>query len=152
MAIIILTTEIKADINKCFDLARNIDFHKLSMEKTNEKVIAGRTSGLCELGDTVTWEAFHFWLKQQLTVKIAKFNRSIFFEDEMLKGTFKSMRHEHHFELSGGITIMTDRFEYTAPLGIIGKLFDLIILKNYMTFLLETRNNLLKSLAEGSGT
>jgi len=100
----------------------------------------------------ITWEAFHFWLKQQLTVKITKFNRPIFFEDEMLKGTFKSMRHEHHFELSGGITIMTDRFEYTAPLGIIGKLFDLIILKNYMTFLLETRNNLLKSLAEGSGT
>jgi hypothetical protein len=38
-------------------MARDIDFHKFSLKETNERAIAGRTSGLCEQGDTVTWEA-----------------------------------------------------------------------------------------------
>ena len=57
MTTIKLLTEINSPIEKCFDLARDIDFHKLSTQKTKEKAVAGRTSGLCELGDKITWEA-----------------------------------------------------------------------------------------------
>ena len=72
MTTILLTTELDADIETCFDIARDLDIHQLSMKQTNEKAIAGRTSGLCELGDTVTWEATHFGLRQQLSVEITK--------------------------------------------------------------------------------
>ena len=75
MTTICLTTEIKANIERCFDLSRDIDAHKLSAKNTNEKAIAGRTSGLCELGDTITWEAKHFGIRQKLTVEISQFDR-----------------------------------------------------------------------------
>jgi hypothetical protein len=65
-----LETEIDADIEKCFDLARDIDVHTLSTSKTKEIAVAGRTSGLCEKGDKITWEAIHFGIKQRLSVEI----------------------------------------------------------------------------------
>jgi ligand-binding SRPBCC domain-containing protein len=148
MAVIVLTTEINADINICFDLARDVDVHKLSTAKTNERAIAGRTTGLCELGDIITWEAKHFGFMQELTVEITKFNKPNFFEDRMIRGAFHSMKHEHRFESIDGTTIMTDKFEYRVPFGILGNLFDLIILKNYMTRFLMVRNQFLKTLAE----
>jgi len=43
------------DINVVFDLIRNIDFHKISTKKSNEEAIAGKTSGLIALNETVTW-------------------------------------------------------------------------------------------------
>lgn len=51
MSKIHLTTIIKVDIHKVFDLARDIDFHQHSTFKTNEKAIAGRTSRLIEKGE-----------------------------------------------------------------------------------------------------
>jgi ligand-binding SRPBCC domain-containing protein len=143
-----LTTKIRAPIDRCFDLSRDIDAHKLSAKKTNEKAISGRVTGLCELGDKITWEARHFGIKQKLTVEITQLNNPYFFEDRMLKGAFKKMRHEHHFKVQDDLTIMIDRFEYEVPFGIIGKLFDKLILKNYMTRFLLIRNQVLKELAE----
>ncbi len=46
MPIIHLETHIIAPINRVFGLARNIDLHQYSTKQTNEKAIAGRTSGL----------------------------------------------------------------------------------------------------------
>lgn len=148
MTTINLKTVIHSKIDACFDLARDIEVHILSTGKTNEKAIAGRTKGFCEQGDTITWEARHFGITQQLTVEITKLNRPFYFEDRMLKGAFKSMRHEHHFEEVEGKTIMSDHFEYEVPFWIFGWLFNRMILKQYMTKFLVTRNQTLKSLAE----
>lgn len=46
MPLIEIKTLIDADNKTCFDLARNIDFHKESLQHSNEKAIAGKTSGL----------------------------------------------------------------------------------------------------------
>jgi hypothetical protein len=43
---------------------------------------------------------------------------------------------------------MTDKFQYEVPLGVLGKLFDGLILKNYMTKFLKIRNEVLKEIAE----
>jgi ligand-binding SRPBCC domain-containing protein len=150
MTTIHLTTELNADIETCFDTSRDIGIHLLSTKQTDEQVIAGRTTGLCELGDKITWEARHFGLKQQLTVEITKFYRPYFFEDVMLKGAFSSMRHEHYFETNGNKTVMTDKFQYEVPFGIFGRMFDNLILKKYMTKFLAARNNVMKSIVEKS--
>jgi hypothetical protein len=55
-----LTTHINAPIGRVFDLSRSIDLHMESTKKTGEKAIAGKTSGLIELGETVIWRAKHF--------------------------------------------------------------------------------------------
>ncbi|WP_317124917.1 hypothetical protein [Chryseobacterium nematophagum] len=50
MSRIYLETIINADIHKVFDLARDIDLHQKSTQKTNEKAISGRITGLIEEG------------------------------------------------------------------------------------------------------
>ncbi|WP_338075528.1 SRPBCC family protein [Chryseobacterium lathyri] len=91
MTTIYLETLIKADIHKVFDLARDIDLHQKSTEKTNEKAIAGRTSGLIEENETVTWRARHLGIDQTLTTKIISMQKNVQFTDIMLKGAFTLM-------------------------------------------------------------
>lgn len=55
MPLIEIKTLIDSDIKICFDLSRNIDLHKQSLRHSNEKAVAGKTSGLIELGESVTW-------------------------------------------------------------------------------------------------
>lgn len=148
MPFIEITTEIKASISVVFDLSRSIDLHKISTSHTNETAIDGRTEGLIELGEFVTWRAKHFGVYQELTTKITEFERPRFFVDEMVNGAFKSFRHEHHFRESNACTIMTDHFAYVSPFGWIGKLADVLFLKKYMTDLLLKRNEVIKRFAE----
>lgn len=143
-----IITLIKADIKTCFDLARNIDFHKASMAHSNEKAVAGKTSGFIELGEWVTWEATHLGIKQKLTSKITEFKSPTYFADEMVSGAFKSFKHEHIFETQNGQTLMVDKFHFQSPLGLLGKLVNVLFLKQYMTSLLKTRNERLKTEAE----
>jgi ligand-binding SRPBCC domain-containing protein len=148
MSVIYLDTIIKADIQTVFDLSRDIDLHQKSTFKTGEKAIAGRTSGLIEEGETVTWKAKHLGIYQTLTTKIVAMNNPHHFTDTMQKGAFKSMKYQHIFRQKGKNTIMTDIFEFHSPFGIIGKIFDALFLKNYMKNFLLERNKLIKFTAE----
>ncbi|MFA6276714.1 MAG: SRPBCC family protein [Pedobacter sp.] len=145
---IVLLTSINAPIQIVFDCARSIDIHQLSTAKTNEKAISGRTSGLCELGDEVTWKAKHFGIYQTLSSKITKLKAPYYFQDCMLKGAFSFIKRDHFFEETNGVTEMKDVFAYGVPYGIFGKLFNRIILKNYMIALLTERNRVVKKIAE----
>ncbi|WPP50690.1 SRPBCC family protein [Catalinimonas niigatensis] len=135
-------------IEICFDLSRSIDLHKISTKQTGEEAIEGVTSGLISLNETVTWRAKHFGVWQKLITKITEYQRPIFFADEMVKGAFKAFRHEHHFEEIGEETLMIDYFEFQSPFGIVGKLVNRIVLIEYMTNMLEIRNQVIKEAAE----
>ncbi|MET0752856.1 MAG: SRPBCC family protein [Pyrinomonadaceae bacterium] len=148
MTEIYLETFILAPVEICFNLARSIDLHKISLEHTNEKAVDGRTSGLIEKGEFVTWRAKHFGINQTLSVKIAEMNSPDYFCDEMIKGSFKTMRHEHFFEPEEKGTLMTDKFFYEVPFSIFGKVFDALVLENYMKRLLQSRNQTIKRVAE----
>jgi ligand-binding SRPBCC domain-containing protein len=148
MPTIELITIIDAPIEKCFDLARSIDLHMESTKQTGEQAIAGRTSGLIELSETVTWRAKHFGIWQKLTSKITEFDRPNFFADEMVEGAFKSFRHEHYFLSRHGETLMKDIFIFESPGWILGRLFNRLILTRYMTKLLIQRNKVIKAAAE----
>ncbi|MET4083647.1 ligand-binding SRPBCC domain-containing protein [Pedobacter sp. UYP30] len=143
-----IKTEINADIAIVFDLSRSIDLHKLSTEHTNETAIGGKTSGLIGLNETVTWRAKHFGIYQQLTSKVTDYERPNYFTDEMVKGTFKKFKHEHHFKSIDGRTLMIDYFDYQSPFGILGKLADTLFLERYLTELLNKRNSVIKEFAE----
>ncbi|QHL89291.1 cell division protein [Nibribacter ruber] len=144
-----LETFMEAPPDVCFDLSRSIDLHILSTQKTGERAIAGRTSGLLQLGETVTWRAQHFGFWQTLTSKITAFERPHFFVDEMVQGAFKSFRHEHHFTpRPGGGTLVKDVFTFASPLGILGTLANHLVLTKYMKRLLLERNQIIKEYAE----
>lgn len=148
MPVIYLETLIDAPVEKCFDLARSIDLHMESTKHTGETAIAGKTSGLIELNETVTLRAKHFGISQTLTSKITEMERPQYFVDEMVQGAFNAFRHEHRFEAIGSGTKMIDTFDYQSPVGLLGKLADSLFLKRYMKRLLAKRNDVIKRHAE----
>jgi ligand-binding SRPBCC domain-containing protein len=143
-----LSTRINAPIERCFDLARSIDLHMESTKQTGEKAIAGRTSGLIGLGETVTSQAKHLGIRQTLTSKITEFEYPNHFTDEMVKGAFKSIRHEHLFYALDNQTVMKDIFIFESPFGMFGELANFLFLGRYMENLLKKRNRLIKETAE----
>ena len=148
MPVIELSTEINAPIEICFDLARSIDLHKISTKQTHEEAIAGVTSGLIELNETVTWRAKHFGITQTLSSKITEYKYPEYFRDEMIKGAFKTINHLHTFEKQGNVTVMNDHFKYEVPFGLLGAFVNKFILFRYMKQLLENRNLVIKRVAE----
>ena len=109
-----ITTEINSTKEICFDLARSIDLHKISTAPTNAEAIDGRTKGLINLNETVTWQATHFGIKQKLTTKITAFDKPNYFVDEQTKGIFKSIYHLHSFEIVENKVLMKDVFEFAT--------------------------------------
>jgi len=144
-------TEIHAPIERCFDLARSIEVHLLGNVHFGENALAvgGVSSGLIDMGQTVVWRARHFWVWQTLTSKMTAFDPPVFFEDTMVRGAFKSMRHEHFFRtIPGGGTEMKDVLYFSAPLPLLGRIAEVLVLRGYMQNLLHERNLVLKQVAE----
>src|SRR5260370_41522860 len=147
MPVIVLRTRVAAPPARCFDLARDVELHQRSTAASRERAVAGVTSGLLGAGDEVTWEARHFGVRQRLTSRITEFDPPNRFVDEMVRGAFARFRHEHQFLLVPEGTEMVDIFDYTAPLGPLGRLADGLFLTRYMTTLLRERNAYLKRAA-----
>lgn len=148
MPVIHVETSIQAPPERCFDLSLSVDLHANSQARAHERPVAGVMSGEMRLGDTVTWEATHFGVKQYLTSQITEFERPSRFTDEMVAGVFQQLHHTHIFVPRAGGTLMIDDFTFQAPLGVLGRLAEKLFLTRYMTGLLRTRNNYLKQVAE----
>lgn len=148
MTTIHLITKITAPIQTVFDLSRDIDVHQLSTSKSREKAIAGTTSGLINLNETVTWKGRHFGFYLKHQSKITEMEFPAYFVDEMVKGHFKSFRHEHTFVAQNGTTVVIDFLQYETPFGIFGSIFDKLVLKEYLTRFIRERNQFIKELAE----
>jgi len=118
------------------------------MSDHREQAVAGTISGLINLNETVTWKAKHLMKTRVLQVQITAMEKPFSFTDEMKKGDFKSMKHEHHFKAIENGTLMIDVFKFEAPYGGIGKFFSGVYLSGYLEKLLEQRNNLIKEYAE----
>ena len=144
-------TVIAAPLERCFDLARSVEVHLAGNTHFGEQAVAlsGVTSGLIGLGEQVTWRARHFGVRQKLTSAITAMDRPHAFQDTMLQGTFRSMQHDHLFRtLLDGRTEMRDRFRFAAPMGILGRIAEVAVLRRYMRSLLLERNAVVKQVAE----
>jgi ligand-binding SRPBCC domain-containing protein len=148
MPTIHLTTFVAAPAERVFDLARSIDLHRKSMAHTAEEAIAGTTTGLIGLDETVTWKAKHLMKTRVLKSRITAMQRPLSFTDEMVNGDFKSLKHEHHFKRIENGTLLIDLFHFETPYGGLGKLVNSLYLTQYLKNLLETRNQLIKEYAE----
>jgi ligand-binding SRPBCC domain-containing protein len=150
MPTITIETLVNASAERCFDAARDLDIHVSSMSHTGEKAVAGRTHGLIELGEQVTWEARHFGIRQRFTSEITLFDRPVHFQDTMRKGAFHSFVHDHFFESVAEGTVMRDILVFRSPLGILGALVDRLVLTSYLKRLLTQRNAVVKRHLEGA--
>ena len=141
---------IKAPVELCFDLARSVDIHTKTTANTKEMAVDGVTEGLLEEGDTVTWEAIHFGIKQRLKAKVTLMEKPNKFVDIMVKGAFHSFVHTHQFIEEQEGTIMIDTFQYKSPFGPIGVLADKLFLEKYMRAFIVSRAKALKKIAENT--
>ena len=148
MPVIHVETSINAPIERTFDLMRDVEAHTHSTSGTRERPVGGKTRGLLDAGDEVTWEAVHLGIKQQLTVRVTRCERPHVLEDSMVRGAFKSFTHLHTFHERNGATVMVDDFAYTSPLGPFGRLADKLVLERYMRRFLVARAQTLKQMAE----
>jgi hypothetical protein len=143
-----LRTPIKAPIELCFDLARHIEFHGECYRNSHERAIAGKTSGLISLDESVTFRMRELGFVYTIAVKITNFSRPYHFRDEQTAGLFKRFSHDHYFESQARETIMTDVFDFEIPYGAAGTLLERLFLTRHISRSLGRRNAILKGAAE----
>jgi ligand-binding SRPBCC domain-containing protein len=148
MTTITIVTTIRASPERCFDASRDLDRHVESMGHTGERAVAGRTSGLIELGEQVTWEGRHFGIRQRFTSAITAYDRPRHFQDSMVRGAFRSFVHDHYFEPCDEGTLMTDMLVFRSPFGFVGAIVDRLIMTGYLTRMLTKRNEIVKAALE----
>ena len=152
MPTIDLALDVRAPRERCFDLARSVDVHTVSAGATREAAIAGRTAGLISLGEEVTWRARHLGRWHTMTNRITALERPVHFRDEMVRGPFAWIVHDHRFlDLGNGTTRMEESFRYAAPYGLLGRAVERIVLTRHLRRFLEERNRVIRDLAEGEG-
>jgi len=147
--VITVETKIAAPVERCFLLSLSIDLHMASTEPTRERAVAGVTHGMIGPGETVTWRGRHFGLMLTHTSLIDRYDRPRYFRDLMVNGAFKSFEHQHFFDaLPQGGTLMRDELRFAAPLGPLGWLAEVLVLRTYMTRFLRQRNGVIRVVAE----
>jgi ligand-binding SRPBCC domain-containing protein len=97
---------------------------------------------------SVSEPPLHFGVKQHLTTQITAYDRPQSFTDEMIRGVFHRMKHNHEFTPQPSGALMIDLLCLRAPLGVPGRVAESLILTRYMRGLQLTRNSCLTQVAE----
>ncbi|MDF2989877.1 MAG: cyclase [Microbacterium sp.] len=134
-----LRTVVPAPRERAFARSLDIDLHVASMARSRERAVGGVTSGSIGLDEDVTWRAWHFGVPFRMTSRITELDAPHRFVDEQIRGPFASFRHEHRFEEAAAGTLMIDRVRFVAPLGVLGRVAELV-LKPYLRRLIADRN------------
>lgn len=141
------TTILPVAAEPAFDLSLSIDAHLGSMARSDERVVAGVARGIIEHGEFVTWKARHFGVTWTMTSAITEWDRPHRFVDEQVHGPFKSFWHEHVFTPVDCGTQLRDRVRFEAPLGVLGRLAEKLVLERYLPHLIDVRNEYLAESA-----
>jgi ligand-binding SRPBCC domain-containing protein len=144
-----VSIDIAAPPERCFDLARDVEAHVRSAGPTRERVVAGRTTGLLELGDAITFEARHLGLRRRLSAVVTSYDRPRFFQDRMTRGAFRFLEHNHHFYRNAdGGTHLVDKLRFEVPYGPLGWLIGRYVVGPHLRRFLLRRAQWLKAEAE----
>jgi ligand-binding SRPBCC domain-containing protein len=144
-----VTTHIAAPPPRCFDLARSVDAHLQSAADTGERAVAGKTTGLLDHGDIVTFEARHLGITRRLTSRMTAFEPPFYFQDRMVDGPFRCFEHDHWFDATAeGRTVMVDVVQFSVPFGPLGWLAERFVLGPHLRRFLVRRGVALKAMAE----
>ncbi len=103
---------------------------------------------LIGLGEQVTWSARHLGWRWRLTSRIVAFDRPRHFRDAMVEGVFTRFDHDHWFHQDGAGTHAIDVFDYTSPLGVLGRLADALVVRRHLQRFLAERMRVIRALAE----
>jgi ligand-binding SRPBCC domain-containing protein len=145
VGLIRVETLMPAPVEVCFDLARDLDLHVKTTGASQERVVSA-PHRFVELGDEIVFEARHLGLRRRLTSRIVQFDAPHSFTDEMVRGPFRRLRHEHIFEARGQQTLMIDIFDFAFFWPV-----DPLFLDGYMRRFLQRRGEALAEVSRSSG-
>lgn len=75
-----------------------------------------------------------YWMTEITQVQSQKF-----FIDEQRRGPYSLWHHQHHFEPVEGGVLMTDLVHYSSPLGFLGEIANVVLVKRKLKKLFEYR-------------
>jgi ligand-binding SRPBCC domain-containing protein len=83
-------------------------------------------------------------IKASWVTEITHVEEGVYFVDEQRFGPYKMWHHEHWFEsLPNGNTLIKDKISYKLPLGILGKLAQIIMVKRKLIGIFSFREKIL---------
>jgi uncharacterized protein len=106
------------------------------------------TQGDIQMGQGVEIDYEIRW--QNLPMKwktvISEYQPPFYFVDEQLKGPYKLWRHVHEFAETAHGTIVSDRVDYTLPLGPLGRVAHSLIVGRQLKAIFEYRQRAMPKL------
>jgi ligand-binding SRPBCC domain-containing protein len=135
-----LVTDLPTSPERAFVLSLDIGAHLRSMVATGEQAVAGTTTGAIGLGESVTWRARHLGVVWRMTSRVTALEAPHRFVDEQVRGPFARFRHEHTFTAVPGGTRMVDEIAFRAPLGVLGRIAEALVLRRHLRRLIAERN------------
>ncbi len=138
------SVEIHASIEEVFAFIADINNHKcVSPPQTQEELVDAGDYPM-RVGTVVTLRAKYGGIRWTLISRITAFEpphsakpNEAFFCDQQVKGPFAVWKHEHTFkQVRPGVTGLTDRFIYSAPLGPLGLIAEKFWLNKQMRMLM----------------
>jgi ligand-binding SRPBCC domain-containing protein len=149
MIVLCAITNIAAPIEVCFRATLNIDLELLAGEDHKIEAVEGVTSGVIGAGERVTWRTRQFGLWIKHTTEITAMNEPVYFQDSMVKGLFRSFRHDHFFRsIDPTTTEMRDDLRFSMPIVLMGLISEHLFVKRRLATLLEKRNEVIRRYAE----
>lgn len=142
-----LVTDLPTSPDRAFALSLDIGAHLRSMAATGEQAVAGTTSGSIGLGESVTWRARHLGVVWRMTSQVTELEAPHRFVDEQVRGPFARFRHEHTFTAVPDGTRMVDEIVFRAPLGVLGRIAESLVLRRHLRRLIAERNRSLAAEA-----
>jgi hypothetical protein len=151
METIRLTTWIDAPVERCFKLALCVEFHVATVKSRKEKALNGVMIGLMGLREPVMWQGKHFGMQWMHTGVVDRWRPFTYFRDVMMEGSLLHYEHDHHFAAMNDGTRMRDELRFVAPMGMVGRLAERMVLRRHLMELLLRRSAALKQAAESDG-
>lgn len=148
MAKIHLTTLVNAPVKRVFNLSRSINLHRIASANTFEKFIEGKTTGLFNENESITWQSKHFLRSRKLTSKITNMGIPHHFTVQMVLRGFKSFQHDHYFKSFKNGTFLIDIIVFESSYWLVGKWVEQLFITRYLKNLILRRNEVIKQYSE----
>lgn len=149
MSTIHVTSFIHAPVERTFNLSRSTSLHKAVLRTYRKGVLEGGSEGLMEPGERVSFKLGFLGRQRELITKIDTLDFPKMFVSTLVKGSFRNLRHEHHFKPIENGTLLIDLLEYEPAFGAAGKLADSLLIRSFLKKYLVAKNRLIKQYAEG---
>lgn len=143
---------IAAPCERVTRLLRSIDLHERTSAPIRGRAVAGRTSGLAEVGDQTVWAATFFGLRSRIrveTVEVEPGRGVVERLAESARWPLAAFGHVYRADTRSGGCVLWDVFTVRLAGGPLGALATEALLRRRMTALVRHRLAEIRRVAEG---